>query len=82
MKLSVCEVSLMDEVRRVREQELHKARAGVDHGLWELYVEEGALKMYKMEKKVGGIPCDPTVAVHTVKVRNDNLMSPTALDNQ
>ncbi|KAH7701322.1 collagen type IV alpha-3-binding protein-like protein, partial [Aphelenchoides avenae] len=67
MNAKVDESSLMADVRRVRAQEVKKLKAGLDLGGWELFVEDKALKMYRMDKKIDGVPCDPIIAVHTVK---------------
>ncbi|KAH7722361.1 collagen type IV alpha-3-binding protein-like protein [Aphelenchoides avenae] len=69
MTLDASEPPLMAEVRRTREQELKKARAPVgdsEDGMWEIFVEDGSMKMYKMEQEIDGIMCDPLKAVHTV----------------
>ncbi|KAE9552909.1 hypothetical protein FO519_003894 [Halicephalobus sp. NKZ332] len=44
------------------------AKSGVDQGIWELFCEDGAMKMYKREmESEDGLMVDPLKAVHTVK---------------
>lgn len=49
-------------------QQLHYAKMGVGEGGWELFAEEGEMKLYKREVEENGTVCDPLKAVHTVKV--------------
>ena len=37
-------------------------------GGWQLFAEDGLMKMYKRELEVDGLVCDPLKAVHVVKV--------------
>lgn len=37
-------------------------------GGWQLFAEDGLMKMYKREVEVDGLVCDPLKAVHVVKV--------------
>lgn len=41
---------------------------GVGEGGWQLFAEDGEMRMYRREVEEGGIVCDPLKAVHTVKV--------------
>lgn len=42
---------------------------GVGEGGWQLFAEDGEMRMYRREVEEGGIVCDPLKAVHTVKVK-------------
>jgi len=44
------------------------AKAGVEDGFWQLFAEDGQMKMYKREVEIDGLVCDPLKAVHSVKV--------------
>ena len=35
--------------------------------MWQLFAEDGEMKMYKREEEVDGLAVDPLKAVHTVK---------------
>jgi len=39
----------------------------VEGGVWQLFAEDGEMKMYKREEEVDGLAVDPLKAVHTVK---------------
>ena len=36
-------------------------------GVWELFAEEGEMKMYKREEEIDGMVVDPLKALHTVR---------------
>ena len=60
-----------DEVRRVAHQQLQFALADVSENNsegWELFVEDGNLKMYKIESEIDGIVMDPLKALHCIDV--------------
>ncbi|KAI6183186.1 Collagen type IV alpha-3-binding protein [Aphelenchoides bicaudatus] len=63
---SVNEAPIFSEIKRITEDQLKHALADVDDG-WELFVKDGEMRMYKMEKEIDGVMCDPLKAVHTVK---------------
>lgn len=48
-------------------EQLHYALAGVEEGVWQLFAEDGEMKMYKREVEVDGLVCDPLKAVHQVR---------------
>lgn len=48
-------------------EQLQYARLGVEGGVWQLFAEDGEMKMYKREEEVDGVAVDPLKAVHTVK---------------
>ncbi|KAG1652574.1 Collagen type IV alpha-3-binding protein [Nymphon striatum] len=64
--LSVRE-TLMNEINRLTFEQLKYAKMGVGEGGWELFAEEGEMKLYKREVVEQGMVCDPLKAVHTVK---------------
>ncbi|VDN31913.1 unnamed protein product [Gongylonema pulchrum] len=59
---------LAEEINRIAAEQLKYAQAGVHDHVWELFTEEGEMKMYKRELQVDGIICDPLKAVHCVEV--------------
>lgn len=48
-------------------EQLQYARLGVEEGVWQLFAEDGEMKMYKREEEIDGLAVDPLKAVHTVK---------------
>ncbi|CAG7835936.1 unnamed protein product [Allacma fusca] len=58
---------LWPEIDRITAEQLHYARQGVGEGVWELFAEDGEMRMYKREEEVNGLVVDPLKAVHTVK---------------
>jgi len=58
---------IFSEVRDIAKQQLDYALQDVGSGAWELFVNDGELKMYKMEKEICGIVVDPLKATHSVK---------------
>lgn len=55
------------QIERVTLEQLQYARLGVEGGVWQLFAEDGEMKMYKREEEVDGLAVDPLKAVHTVK---------------
>jgi len=43
-----------------------KLSVGPEEGVWELFAEEGEMKMYKREEEVNGMVVDPLKAIHQV----------------
>ena len=39
----------------------------VGEGVWELFAEDGQMKMYKREEEVDGLVMDPLKALHQVR---------------
>ena len=53
---------------KVTKQQLHYARLlpGQD-SVWELFAEDGEMRMYKREEEVDGMVVDPLKALHQVR---------------
>uniref|UniRef100_A0A915LYU9 UDP-glucuronic acid decarboxylase 1 n=1 Tax=Meloidogyne javanica TaxID=6303 RepID=A0A915LYU9_MELJA len=61
--------AFFEEVRLVANQQLQHALADVSKNNtegWELFVEDGNLKMYKLENEIDGIVIDPLKALHCI----------------
>ncbi|CAL8087373.1 unnamed protein product [Orchesella dallaii] len=58
---------LWTEIDRVTLEQLHYAKLGVGEGGWDIFAEEGEMRMYKREQEIDGRVVDPLKAVHTVK---------------
>lgn len=58
---------LWKEIERVTLDQLHYAKLGLGEGGWELFAEEGEMRLYKREQEIDGRVVDPLKAVHTVK---------------
>ncbi|XP_049830403.1 ceramide transfer protein [Schistocerca gregaria] len=58
---------LWPEIDRITVEQLHYARLGVGEGGWQLFAEDGEMKMYKREEEVDGLVVDPLKACHVVK---------------
>ncbi|XP_066990902.1 ceramide transfer protein isoform X2 [Anabrus simplex] len=58
---------LWPEIDRITTEQLHYARLGVGEGGWQLFAEEGEMKMYRREEEVNGMVIDPLKACHVVK---------------
>ena len=50
-------------------EQLHYARMEVDavDGVWELFAEDGEMRMYKREEEKDGLVVDPLKALHSVR---------------
>nr|XP_017011880.1 ceramide transfer protein isoform X2 [Drosophila takahashii] len=61
--------ALWPEIDRVCKEQLHYAREGVgqDGNGWQIFADEGEIKMYKREEEVNGLVMDPLKAYHTVQ---------------
>ncbi|XP_037933868.1 ceramide transfer protein [Teleopsis dalmanni] len=61
--------TLWPEIDRVCKEQLHYAREGVGQGGngWQIFADEGEIKMYKREEEVNGMVMDPLKAYHSVK---------------
>lgn len=57
------------QIDRVCREQLHYAREGVgqDGNGWQIFADEGEIKMYKREEEVNGMVMDPLKAYHSVK---------------
>lgn len=60
---------LWDTIDAVTNEQLHYARlqVGLQDSVWELFAEDGEMKMYKREEEVDGMVIDPLKALHQVK---------------
>ncbi|VDM38959.1 unnamed protein product [Toxocara canis] len=58
--------SLSAEINRITMEQLRYAKAGVEDQVWQLFSEEGEMRMYKREVEIDGLVCDPLKATHTV----------------
>lgn len=54
-------------------EQVKYAKAGVEEGVWQLFAEDGEMKMFKREVEIDGLVCDPLKAVHSVKVIFENV---------
>jgi len=57
---------LHGEIQRVSVEQLMYARIPPGEGTWELFADEGEMKMYKREEEVDGMVVDPLKALHSV----------------
>jgi collagen type IV alpha-3-binding protein len=59
---------------QVTNEQLHYARLQVGQdSVWELFAEDGEMKMYKREEEIDGMVVDPLKALHQVKGMLDYL---------
>lgn len=59
---------LWPEIDKVSTQQLHYARLGVGGaGGWQLFAEDGDMRMYRREEEADGLVVDPLKACHVVK---------------
>lgn len=60
---------LWPEIDRLVKQQVDMARLGVGEcgAGWQLFAEDGEMRMYRREEEVDGMVVDPLKAVHTVK---------------
>ena len=66
---SICSHPLWSEIERVTTDQLYHSRLEIGEGGpkgWELFAEDGEMRLYKRELEVDGLVCDPLKAVHTV----------------
>ena len=47
----------------------------VGEGVWELFAEDGEMRMYKREEEVDGLVVDPLKALHSVRGNASNFKS-------
>ncbi|VDP08421.1 unnamed protein product [Soboliphyme baturini] len=62
-----CDHPLYAEIDRITQEQVRYAKLGVSEGVWQLFSEDGEMKMYRRELEIEGLVCDPLKAVHTVK---------------
>lgn len=59
---------LWPEIEKITMQQLHYARLGVGGaGGWQLFAEDGDMRMYRREEEADGLVVDPLKACHVVK---------------
>ena len=59
---------LWQTIDKVTNEQLHYARLQVGQdSIWELFAEDGEMKMYKREEEVDGMVVDPLKALHQIK---------------
>jgi len=61
--------ALWPEINKICDEQLHYAREGVGESSngWQLFADEGEMKMYKREEELNGMVIDPLKACHMVK---------------
>lgn len=57
----------MSQIEKVTTEQLRHARLDVGEGGWQLFAEDGEMKMYKREEESDGMVVDPLKACHVVK---------------
>lgn len=60
---------LWPQIDEICKEQLHYARQGVGEGGngWQLFADEGEMKMYRREQEIDGMVVDPLKACHMVK---------------
>ncbi|XP_012277548.1 collagen type IV alpha-3-binding protein [Orussus abietinus] len=59
---------LWPEIEKISTEQLHYARLGVGGtGGWQLFAEDGDMRMYRREEEADGLVVDPLKACHVVK---------------
>lgn len=60
---------LWPEISKVCDDQLHHALKGVSDDVsgWQLFAEEGEMKMYRREEEIDGMVIDPLKSCHVVK---------------
>lgn len=68
---ATCDHPLWQEIDKVTLEQLYYARLEVGQEVsdkaWQLFAEDGEMRLFKRELEVDGLVCDPLKAVHTVK---------------
>src|SRR5690606_37364661 len=68
-----CDHPLWPEIERITMDQLYYARLEVEDtpaaggGSWELFAEDGEMRLYKRELEIDGLVCDPLKAVHPTR---------------
>ncbi|XP_043256945.1 ceramide transfer protein isoform X1 [Colletes gigas] len=65
--MSASKHRLWPEIEKITMQQLHYARLGVGAGGWQLFAEDGDMRMYRREEEADGLVVDPLKACHVVK---------------
>lgn len=58
---------LWPQIEKLTMEQLGYAQQGVEGGIWQLFAEEGDMKMYRRELEEDGLVVDPLKAVHQVR---------------
>ncbi|KHJ40040.1 hypothetical protein D918_09899 [Trichuris suis] len=58
---------IAQEIELLTFEQVKYAMQGVQDGEWQLFSEDGEMKMYKREVEIEGLVCDPLKAVHFVR---------------
>ncbi|KAK3885284.1 hypothetical protein Pcinc_010478 [Petrolisthes cinctipes] len=58
---------LWPQIEKLTMEQLGYAQQGVEGGVWQLFAEEGEMKMYRRELEEDGLVVDPLKAVHQVR---------------
>lgn len=58
---------LWPDIQRVCDEQLKHALSGVSDGGWQIFADEGEMKMYRREEEIDGMVVDPLKSVHVVK---------------
>jgi collagen type IV alpha-3-binding protein len=68
---TICDHPLWSEIDKTTLEQVYFARLEVGEGsadnAWQLFAEEGEMRLFKRELEVDGLVCDPLKAVHTVQ---------------
>uniref|UniRef100_A0A914BWZ3 START domain-containing protein n=1 Tax=Acrobeloides nanus TaxID=290746 RepID=A0A914BWZ3_9BILA len=60
--------SLLTDILETTEDQLKYAKASTDEGVWEMFCDEGEMKLFsRKDYKSDGIMCDPLKAIHSIK---------------
>lgn len=68
-----CDHPLWPDIEQVTMEQLYYARLEVEDtpasggSAWEIFAEDGEMRLYKRELEIDGLVCDPLKAVHTVR---------------
>ncbi|XP_026673401.1 collagen type IV alpha-3-binding protein isoform X2 [Ceratina calcarata] len=65
--MSAVKHKLYPEIEKITMEQLHYARLGVGAGGWQLFAEDGDMRMYRREEEADGLVVDPLKACHVVK---------------
>ncbi|XP_050481973.1 ceramide transfer protein isoform X2 [Bombus huntii] len=65
--MSAVKHRLWPEIQKITMEQLHYARLGVGAGGWQLFAEDGDMRMYRREEEADGLVVDPLKACHVVK---------------
>ncbi|XP_006624111.1 ceramide transfer protein isoform X1 [Apis dorsata] len=65
--MSAVKHRLWPEIEKITMEQLHYARLEVGVGGWQLFAEDGDMRMYRREEEADGLVVDPLKACHVVK---------------